>query len=223
MESRGGPRHAACFRDIRMKKDLLVLAADKDIEYTLKGLLSRPKALDIRPIEVEIMVHPQHDPGCALRGVQFLSSFSNRYEHGLLMFDHEGSGRETTPREELQESLNNDFVRLPWKGRARAIVLSPELEVWVWSDSPQVDEVAGWKGRRPQLRSWLRDQGWLQEGEYKPDQPKEAFHAALRETRQPRSASLYLRMAEKVSLRRCTDRSFQEFKSLMQEWFPAAR
>ncbi len=30
------------------RKDLVVLAADKDMEYALKGLLSRPQALGIR-------------------------------------------------------------------------------------------------------------------------------------------------------------------------------
>ena len=33
-----------------MKKDLVVLAADKDMEHALKGLFTRPEALDIRPI-----------------------------------------------------------------------------------------------------------------------------------------------------------------------------
>ena len=36
------------------RKDLVVLAADKDMEYALKGLLSRPQALGIRKIEVDI-------------------------------------------------------------------------------------------------------------------------------------------------------------------------
>ena len=104
--------------------------------------------------------------------------------------------------------------------RARAIVLSPELEVWVWSNSPHVDDVAGWKNRQPSLLSWMIDQGWLEEGEVKPGRPKEAFQAALREARIPRSASLYQRIAEKVSLRGCEDRAFLKFKDLLKDWFP---
>ena len=205
-----------------MTKDLVILAADRDIEQALLGLFTRPPALGIRPIEADILVHPQHDPACALRGVEFLSNFANRYDHGLLIFDHEGSGREALEPGELQESLNRDFGVTAWGGRARAVVLSPELEAGVWSDSPHVDEVAGWKDRQPPLRGWLVDRGWLQEGERRPSRPKEAFQAALREARIPRSASLYRQLAEKVSLARCEDESFLEFRSAMREWFPMA-
>ncbi|MCY3665476.1 MAG: hypothetical protein OXH81_07440 [Gemmatimonadetes bacterium] len=202
------------------RKDLVVLAADKDMEYALKGLLSRPQALGIRKIEADIRVHPGHDPACAGRGVEYLSNFSEYYHYGLLLFDHEGSGREQIEPQALQETLNSDFGRSAWGERARAIVLSPELEVWVWSNSPHVEDVAGWKNRQPSLRSWMIDQGWLEEGEVKPGRPKEAFQAALREARIPRSASLYQRIAEKVSLRGCEDRAFLKFKDLLKDWFP---
>ena len=203
-----------------MKKDLVVLVADRDMEQALKGLLGRPKALAIRSIETDILIHPRHDPACARQGVAFLSNLSERYHHGLLMFDHEGSGREQEQIEELRKSLEEDFVRSPWGDRAKVVVLSPELEAWVWSLSPHVEEVAGWKDRQPPLRRWLTDQGWLPAGGVKPSRPKEAFQAALREARKPRSSSLYRQIAERVSLRGCTDRAFREFRSVLQDWFP---
>ena len=49
--------------------DLVVLAADKDMEHALRGLLSRHKSLPIRQIAFDIFVHPQHDAACATRGV----------------------------------------------------------------------------------------------------------------------------------------------------------
>ena len=201
--------------------DLVVLAADKNIEYALKGLFARPQALKIRPITVDIFTHPQRDPGCAQHGVTFLCNFSGQYHHGLLMFDYAGSGREQEqqPRE-LQETLNNEFANSMWRERARAIILSPEIEAWVWSNSPHVDDVAGWKNRQPSLRQWLTEQGWLQSGEVKPNKPKEAFLAALRAARTQRSSSLYQQIAEKVSLQQCTDSSFQEFRNLLRMWFP---
>ena len=100
------------------------------------------------------------------------------------------------------------------------LFLSPELEVWVWSNSPHVDDVAGWKNRQPSLRSWMIEQGLLEEGKVKPRRPKEALQAALREARIPRSSSLYQRIAEKVSLRGCEDRAFLKFKDLLKDWFP---
>ena len=201
--------------------DLVVLAADKNIEYALKGLFTRPQALGIRPITADIFIHPQRDPGCAQHGVAFLSNFSERYHYGLLMFDYAGSGREREQQpQELQETLNNEFAGSVWRKRARTIVLSPELEAWLWSNSPHVDDVAGWKDRQPSLRRWLTEQGWLQRGEVKPNKPKEAFQAALREARTQRSSSLYQQIAEKVSLQQCVEHSFQEFRDVLRTWFP---
>ena len=202
------------------RKDLVVLAADKDMEQTLRGLLARSQALDIRPVAFDIFVHPEHDAACARRGVSFLSSFARRYDYGLLLFDHEGSGREAVSRLEIQRALNREFAGSGWEERARAIVVSPELEAWVWSPSPHVDEVAGWKNRQPALRDWLVKTELLMAGEVKPRQPKEAFRAALRAASVARSASLYRSLAERVSLRSCADASFQELQSTLREWFP---
>ena len=201
-------------------KDLVVLTADKSMQQALKGLLARPQALDIREIDVDIYSHPQHDPACVLRGVEFMSDFSDRYHYGLLMFDHEGSGREQTNPQELQKAINEEFTSSPWGNRAKTIILSPELEAWVWSDSPHVSRIAGWEGGNRQLLSWLVERGYLREGEAKPRLPKEAFEAALRESRTPRSSSLYLELAQRVSFERCSDTAFLEFKRTMQEWFP---
>ena len=202
-------------------RDLLVVAADKSMEQALKGLFERPEALGIRQIEADIYFHPQHDPACALRGVEFMSNFSTQYQYGLLTFDHVGSGKEQTDPQELQEALNEKFARSAWGNRARAIVLSPELEAWVWSDSPHVSRIAGWPGRDRQLRSWLIERQYLQQGQTKPARPKEAFEAALYESRTPRSSSLYLQLARNVSFDRCSDIAFLELKRILQEWFPS--
>ena len=92
--------------------------------------------------------------------------------------------------------------------------------MWVWSDSPHVSRVAGWQGGNRQLRCWLIDRGYLQTGEEKPTRPKEAFEAALYESRTPRSSSLYFELARTVSFERCSDKAFLEFKGILQEWFP---
>ena len=205
-------------------KDLVILAADKNIEQALRGLLERTEALGIRAVNADVFIHPERDPACARRGVEFLSRprFLNQYSFGLLIFDHEGSGMESLSSQALQDEINTQFSRSEWRERARAVVLDPELEAWVWADSPHVDEVAGWKDRRPNLRRWLRENGWLGEGESKPKRPKEAFEAALRTTKKPRSSSLYLQIAQRVSLSRCEDKSFLEFKEILRNWFPSA-
>ena len=204
------------------RKDLIALVADKDMQHALSGLLrERGPALGVRSITFDVMVHSQHDPACALRGVSFLENYAYDYHHGLLLFDHEGSGRESMRPEELQNALDQEFVDSPWHDRAKAIVVDPELEAWVWSRSPHVAAVAGWSNRRsPSLREWLASRGLLHHGDLKPRRPKEAFHAALREAGVSRSASLYEQLAQRVSLENCHDRSFGELKATLRKWFP---
>ena len=202
------------------EKDLVALVADKDMEHALKGLLSRPQSLGIRKVSADVLVHPHHDPACARNRVAFLAQFSKQYRFGLLMFDHKGSGKEEIPYKKLQEALTEEFRRTAWSTRAKAVILAPELEVCVWADSPHVDEVMGWKGKTPSLRQWLFHLKFWTEEEIKPNQPKAAFRAALRESRTPRSSSLYLQIAKKASLRRCQDPSFLELKFILQNWFP---
>jgi len=108
-----------------------------------------------------------------------------------------------------------------WGDKAKAIILIPVLEIWVWSDSPHVDEILGWKDRTPALREWLIREGWLKKRALKPDRPKEAFEAALREAQTPKSSSLFRQLAERVSFERCVDSAFNELKIVLREWFPA--
>lgn len=135
--------------------------------------------------------------------------------------DREGCGREAAGREQLEKEIEFRLDDSGWEDRAAAVVIDPELEIWVWSDSPHVDAIIGWEGRDPPLRTWLKDREFLREDQIKPLRPKEALEGALRVSRTPRSSSIYLKLAQKVSLERCIDPSFVKLKIILQEWFRA--
>ncbi|MBN1910293.1 MAG: hypothetical protein JW818_11180 [Pirellulales bacterium] len=121
------------------QKDLVVLAADKSIEMALRGILGRHESLGIRSIRVDYLVHPEHDPGCAHNSDHLLRPYINSARHALVIFDLEGSGLESTSRNEIESELETNLARNGWSDRAAVIVISPELENWVWSDSPEVE------------------------------------------------------------------------------------
>lgn len=200
--------------------DLYVLVADLDTESAVKGFLWRPEALAIRPITITIRRHPNRDPGCRLEAHEFLRPFIKQYEYALVMFDRQGCGQESLTREALEQELEDQLFRNGWQDRAAVIVPDPELESWIWSDSKQVDRVCGWSGRIPELRHWLRDQEYLPQQGIKPERPKEAFRAALREVQKTPSAALFRQLAERVSLQRCTDPAFGKLRETLQRWFP---
>ncbi len=199
-------------------KDLVILVADKNMEYSVKGILSRPQALSIRQITFDIFVHPHNDPGCLNDGHHFLRTSLAQCTHALILFDKEGCGRENLTRPQLEQKVEAKLFRAGWQ-QAAAIVLEPELEIWVWSDSPHVAEILGWKNKQPDLNRWLKNKGFLRENEIKPTKPKESMEAALRQVRKPRSSVLYRRLAEKISFGRCTDDAFNKFKTTLQNWF----
>ncbi|MFH0983473.1 MAG: hypothetical protein V2A79_18295 [Planctomycetota bacterium] len=139
-----------------------------------------------------------------------------------MIFDRQGCGQEVRPADDLARDLKERLARAGWQDRAEAVVIDPELENWVWSDSPEVDSALGWQGRDPSLREWLRQKELWPPGAQKPTAPKEAVESALREVRCPRSSAIYGKLAEQVSLERCTDRSFVKLKEILRSWFPAA-
>jgi hypothetical protein len=200
-------------------KDLIVLVPDKNIEFSLKGILARHQALRIRRLQVDIRVHPHRDPGCLLNGASFLSSFPNPYQRALVIFDRDGCGQEQKSCDELATQVEQQLSASGWSQRAVAIVLDPEIEIWVWSNSPHVSTALGWDGRTPDLRSWLNVQGFLASGQIKPQRPKEAMEQALRIVKKPRSSNIYLQLAEKVSFDGCLDPSFVKLCSTLTDWF----
>jgi len=202
-----------------IRKDLILLVADKNMEASLKGLLSRFQALKVRQVTFDLYVHPERDPGCLLRGHDFLQPFAGQYDHALVMLDHEGCGKEQD-RSQLESVLEKRLAGTGWEGRAAAIVIAPELENWVWSDSPKVDMALGWEEKSPSLRDWLGEKGLLQAGDVKPAEPKRAVELALWTARKPRSSAIYLELAKGVSTARCTDPAFAKLRQCLRDWFP---
>lgn len=119
----------------------------------------------------------------------------------------------------LEQEVERRLSSSGWEDRAAAVVIDPELEIWVWNDSPHVEAVLGWDTGTSSLRDWLRQKGWLAEGTSKPTQPKRAVEEALRISRKPRSSAIYQQLAQRVSIDRCVDPSFVRLRQILTRWF----
>jgi hypothetical protein len=201
------------------KKDLLVLVADRNMEAAVEGILSRCKSLNIRKIEFDIRRHPEKDSGCRVSGVEYLKPFINQYNYAIIVFDLEGCGLYDKSVDDIECIIEDSLKKTGWDNNAAVIVIEPELDIWVWSDSPHVDEVLGWSSNPQSLSEWLVQHGLREKGQIKPARPKEALEAALKYVRKPRSSSIYLSLAEKVSLHRCSDKAFEKLKTTLCKWF----
>jgi hypothetical protein len=203
--------------------EFVMLVPGKDEQETFEGLLSsRRPGLGIYSVNYKIYVHPRRDPGCFNEAPEFLQPYKNIALYSMVVLDYEGSGQENRSPLEVKNDLKKRLETSGWMGRTEVLVLCPELEIWIWSDSPEVDRILGWKCEDGSLRDWLINKGWWQQGSEKPDKPKECFEEVLRKLRIRRSSAIYKQLAETVGLERCRDDCFHTFKQTMRKWFPSA-
>jgi len=196
--------------------DLVCLAADKNIEAAIAGILGRSSSLGIREVQLETIVHPNRDPGCFHQSGELLTGYRDRATHALIVLDQAWEGAPAETGEELEERLERSLGLGDW---ARAVVIEPELEAWVFSESPHVAIALGWQTGMDSLRDALAAQDlWLAQ-HAKPQDPKAAVDWALRRARKPRSSSLFRDLALRVGLSHCHDRAFLRLKGLLVSWF----
>ncbi len=205
--------------------DLIVLVPDADMRETVKTLIEqRHRSLNIRAgVNFEINTHSQRDAGCYQDAHNFLRPFAKTKQYAMVLFDYHGCGRDSNmSAEDIQDELEKRLIQNGWKAEnICVIVISPELESWVWASSTKVAEILGWKVEETSLRDWLINETkhWGSSDLQKPQNPKEALQAALRKARKPFSPTVFKDLAERISLKHCTDPSFERFRTSLQRWF----
>lgn len=203
--------------------DLVVLAPDADIEQAVGGLLSRSESLGIRPCEAVVRRHPMRDSGCLTSAADLLRPLRGRHRCALVIFDHHGCGSDE-PREVIQRRVEESLATSGWgQDGCKAIVIDPELEVWLWNGSPHVAEALGWGTDYRGLQRHLHKRGLWPIGAPKPPAPKAAMRAALRDAPVGGSrwrSHRFSRIAERTTLANCADPAFVEFCATLRRWFP---
>jgi hypothetical protein len=201
--------------------DLVILAADKNAQFALRGALRRPEALGVRAIFHEFRMHPGRDGGVRTSGVDVLARERRRFAHALLVFDLEGSGADQKQTAvDLERDLDAQLEAL-WGPNAKAIVITPEVDIWLWGTDNALRDVLRWPSEVGGMREWLQLQGFVFDANGKPERPKEALEAMIPVHKQPRSSALYEKITGKISLRRCTDPAFLRLRETLRGWFPA--
>lgn len=208
--------------------DLVVLVADADAREGIRNLLEkRHSDLGIRPVTVEILRHPERDPGVFWDAQEFLRPYLSKASYAMVLLDWEGSGQEHRKSpEEMEIDLETRLRRNGWvmkagADRAVAIVVKPELETWLWCDPLHISKVLNIP--LPEVKSILENALINDQG--KPERPKEAFQEALKRAGRPRSARIYGEIAYSEDLRRGAkfrsgERSFDKFLTTLRTWFP---
>ncbi len=200
--------------------DLVVLVADKDAAMAFRGLSPRHQSLGIRPVRFTVQQITGRDAATFRTGPEVARAYLRDAAHALVVLDRHGSGRDDHSPADIANDVRRRLAANGWDDRASCLVLDPELEQWVWSDSPHVAEALGWRGDLVVLRQRLEKEGAWAPGQAKPFDPKRAMQLALSWRSIAWSASIHGQLAEKVSLRRYKEPSMLALKELLQSWFP---
>jgi hypothetical protein len=199
--------------------DLIALVADKDMLFALEGLLARQQELEIHAIRKQVLRHSGHDAAVLKDCHDFLRPYLRLARYALVVFDCEGCGRPHS-RHELEELVESRLAQNGWRDRSAAVAIDPELEVWFWSDSPEVRQALGWKEDWAHLREWLTQKEYLRPGQNKPHRPKDAVKDAWRHANIKPSSSHFGDLARTINFRGCTDLAFGKLRRVLRQWFP---
>lgn len=210
------------------KRDLFVVVADLDAENAIKTLLvERQPALGITldfnpapPPQGDLLRYAGRDSGCYKDAIDLLRAPQRTHRHAMLLFDRHGCGVEHEDRIALEAAIEGKLHANGWAaGDAVVIVIEPELEAWVWSESPRLPDVLGWQADRNGLRTFLANANLWDDGAPKPTDPQKAMRTALREKQKPLGARLFADLASRVGVRQCQDAAFRKFSDTLQRWF----
>lgn len=200
--------------------DLVVLVADKNMQFALQGVLKRPQALGIRRVTHQFRVHIGRDGGVRSSGPEMLEIERTRFSHALLILDYEGCGATNTSALAVEDALDQRLERV-WGKAGKAIVVSPEIDAWMWGSDTVLRQVLSWP-LKENIRDWLRQRGFEFGAHQKPLRPKEALDAMRLVHRLPRSSAVYEKITGRISLQNCSDQAFQRLRTQLQSWFPSA-
>lgn len=206
-------------------RDIVFLLADKAMEATFSGFLSRDgfhHSLGIKPFRFDpkedIFVDPRNDPGVYIGAHELLRPFLGTHQHAVAVLDEEWEG--TPGVEQIRESIRTNLMRNGWEDdRAEVIVIDPELEAWIWQDSIHVAREFSFDNF-VELKGLLTSANLWPEAAPKPARPKEAIELALKYKRIPRSSAIYKKIVSQVSVRGCVDPAFILLRDTLQKWYP---
>jgi phenylpyruvate tautomerase PptA (4-oxalocrotonate tautomerase family) len=210
-----------------MKRDCVFFLADKTMRETFLGFLEREDRerelgcgnFSFDPAEDLFFAAGQNDPGLNKRAAALLDVFLHSHKKAVVVLDCEWEG--SPGQAQIIHNITRQLHESGWKPEdVIVIAIDPELEQWIWQDSPvlaeelRIDDSQG-------LKSVLNQRGlWPQEAA-KPPSPKALFDQLRRENNVKMSSAIFKRIATKVPVSQCQDSEFRRLTAKLREWFPA--
>ncbi len=214
-------------------RHLVVLVPDGAIHNVVTTLLEKRRpSLRLPELAFDVVKDALHDSSPESTAVELLRGFSRSHARAMVLRDLDGSGWEPRGAGALEQELAKALSANGWsQERVGAVVIDPELEIWLRLDSPHVQALVMDRARRnasltgllfsQHVRAAVQKCGGEIHG--KPRRPKESFETILERFGIPRSNALYRELAGKESLDGCAVPSFNRFVDTLRKWFPTSK
>lgn len=208
-------------------RDCVFLVADKTMGETFRGFLGRADRdqqlgcgkFEFDPGEDVFVAAGQNDPGLWTRANELLQLFLASHHKAVVALDCKWDG--SPGQAAILQRINQQLLDSGWDAdRFVVIAINPELEEWIWQDSPVLEKELRHSGPTS-LRLSLAERGLWPANQTKPPSPKEVFLQIQEENRVKKSSAVFKRIAAAVPIAACTDSEFQRLIAQLRAWFPA--
>jgi len=163
----------------------------------------------------------QNDPCLFSRASELLRPLRAEYTNAVVIVDEEWIG--SPGAAVIEQKLRAHLDDAGWTAETSfGLVVCPEVDVWLWSDSPHSVTTLGWTSWEV-LRPRLEQEGLLAAGKAKPERTKAAAEWALRNSagkKAPRSSAIYRQVSSQVSMKHCEDDALIRLLKALRAWFP---
>lgn len=210
-----------------MKRPLLFLLADKDMQELCKGcFIDRADwahAFACREIDIvdrDLVVPPgEKDPGLFARAHELARPFLATHDHLVVLLDSAWQG--SPGSRPIERRLRDRLERNGWShDHVQIIAIEPELEAWAWCDRNALCQALS-DELDPPRRASLRSS--LQAAEGKEEQvgdPKAELAKLRARLRIPASSAQFRRFAKVARIETCQDPAFARLRAALRRWFP---
>lgn len=207
-------------------RDCVFFVADKTMRETFLGFLGREdrdQQLGCGPFEFDpnedlFFAAGQNDPGLWTRADELLRPFLISHHKAVVVLDCDWDG--SPGQAAILARITRQLTDSGWDAdRVVVIAIDPELEEWIWQDSPVLERELRHTGPTS-LRSSLAKRGLWPVDRNKPPSPKQVLLQLQTENRVKKSSAVFKRIAAAVPIAACADPEFQRLKSQLRAWFP---
>jgi hypothetical protein len=197
------------------------LVADGGMEQMLRGFFGRDqfhRSLGCGPFGFDpakdIVVAPTKDPGVYGTTRELLRPYEQSHQRAVVMLDAEWEG--SPGASAIHAHVKGELTGV-WDNFA-VVVIDPELEVWIWQDSPHLSEVFKCPA---DFRTILANSGHWPLTAAKPPNPKSALDHLRRKYKVKAFNADFGKLAARISVRNCQDPAFHHLCDHLRAWFPA--